>query len=158
MTRAAVLLGLALGAGAACGRKARPVPPELVEPLPPTDLTVASATDGVRLSWLRPDRYSGGGRMKDLDHFLIERALADATPARFTAVATIAVTDQLRFRPERRFDWIDRSVTAGTRYLYRITAVTSDRYRSPAAGPVAIRFEPAEATAPPAPKRKEPIP
>jgi hypothetical protein len=120
-------------------------------------LTAASTADGVRLSWLRPERYSGGGRMKDLDHFLIERALADASPPRFAPLATIMVTDQLRFRPERRFDWVDRSAAPGVRYLYRVTAVTADRYRSRAAGPVAVRFEPAQAAAPPTPP-KEPAP
>jgi hypothetical protein len=153
--RAAALLVLALAAGPACGRKGRLLPPELAEPLPPADLTAASSADGVRLSWLRPDRYSGGGRMKDLDHFLIERALADAVPPRFAPVATILVTDQLRFRRERRFDWVDRSTVPGVRYLYRVTAVTADRYRSRAAGPVAVRFEPA---APPAVPQKEPTP
>jgi predicted small lipoprotein YifL len=157
VTRAAAVIALALAAGTACGRKGRVLPPELVEPMPPADLTAASTTDGVRLSWLRPDRYSGGARMKDLDHFLIERAPADVSPPRFAPVATIMVTDQLRFRPERRFDWVDRSAAPGGRYLYRVTAVTADRYRSRAAGPVAVRFEPTQAAAPPAPP-KEPAP
>jgi hypothetical protein len=157
--RAAMLFGLVLTAAATttCGRKGRLLAPELVRPLPPSDLTAASTPEGVRLSWLRPDRYSGGGRMKDLDHFLIERALADAAPPRFAPVVTIAVTDQLRFRPERRFDWTDRSVVAGTRYLYRVTAVTADRYQSAAAGPVTIRFEP-PATPPSSTAPKEPAP
>ena len=82
--------------------------------------------------------------MNDLGRFLIDRAPDTETgPVPFTRVGKVELTDQNRFRKERRLEWLDRDVTPGQRYLYRVTAVTLDDYRSAPAGPVAVRFGPA---------------
>jgi hypothetical protein len=145
---AVAALALAL---AACGHKNAPVAPELVRPEAPEHLAAIATPEGVRLSWLRPLRYSGGQRMNDLGGFVIERAAAE-TPA-FARVGTLELEDQTRFRKERRLEWIDKSAQRGERYLYRVTAVTLDGYRSAAAGPVAVTYgsAPPAGETPPAP-------
>lgn len=134
-----LVLGLAL-ALTACGQKGPPLPPELVRPEPPGSLAAVATADGVRLTWTRPMRYSGGGRMHDLEGFLIERAPGEGAPVEFTTAGRLELTDQERFRKDRRLEWTDRDVHAGERYLYRVTSLTLDGDRSPPAGPVAIRF------------------
>jgi hypothetical protein len=136
---------------AACGRKGLPVAPELVRPEPVEELAAISTPEGVRLTWLRPLRYSGGQRMNDLGSFLIERAAGEGAAPEFAPVGRLQLEDQARFRKERRLDWTDRSAEPGQRYLYRVTAITLDRYQSTPAGPVAIRFGP-----PASPGAKEP--
>jgi len=123
----------------ACGRKAPPVAPETVRPEAPDNLTATVAADGVLLGWDRPVRYSGGQRMNDLGSFDIQRAAADEASPRFLKVGTFEVEDRLRFRKERHLEWTDKTVEPGQRYLYRVIAVTLDRYRSAPAGPVAVR-------------------
>ena len=136
---AAVLLALAC-ALPACGSKSRPVAPELVEPETVENLAAIATPDGVRLSWLRPTRYTGGGRMNDLGSFEIERAPGgDAAPL-FAKIGTVTLEDQQRFRKERRLEWVDKDVRPGERYRYRVTAVTLDHYRSAPAGPVDVRY------------------
>lgn len=133
---------------AACGRKSAPVAPELVRPGVAENLTAIATPEGVRLTWLRPERYSGGQRMNDLRGFVIERAPGEGAPPAFAAVGRVELDDQTRFRKERRIAWVDREVAPGARYLYRVVALTLDGYRSAAVGPVAVR---AGAPAGPAP-------
>ena len=103
-TATAVLI-LAL---AACGRRSPPLPPELVQPLPPTSLVARSIADGVEVAWHRPDKYSGGQHMRDLGGFDIERALVDGPGAGiFVRVDHLELTDQYRFRIDPRIQWID---------------------------------------------------
>jgi hypothetical protein len=146
---ARLLLAAALLA-MACGRKAPPIAPELVRPEPPEDLSAIATPDGVKLTWLRPMKYSGGARMNDLAGFAIERATADGEAVEFAPVAQVTVQDQERFRKERHMEWIDHSATPGTRYLYRVRARTLDDYESSFAGPIAIRFGPESPAPPPA--------
>jgi len=127
--------------GGACGRKSLPVAPELVRPHAPATLTASTTPEGVRLTWLRPLRYSGGQQMHDLDRFLVERAPGEGAPPTFTRVATVVLEDRFRFRKERRLDWLDKDAKPGELYLYRVTAVTRDGSKSAPAGPVAIRYE-----------------
>ena len=127
--------------GGACGRKSRPVAPELVRPRAPATLAASSTPEGVRLTWLRPLQYSGGQTMHDLDRFLVERAPGEGAAPTFARVATVVLEDRFRFRKERRLDWLDHDVKPGDRYLYRVIAVTRDGSRSGPAGPVVIRYE-----------------
>ena len=152
--RRPLLLAAAVLLLGACGRKAPPVAPELVRPEPPENLAAISSPEGVKLSWLRPMRYSGGKRMNDLARFEIERAPGDGSPPTFTRVATVEVTDQTRFRKERHIEWIDHDVTPGSRHLYRVHAVTLDGYRSAWAGPIAVRFGPGATESPASPKQE----
>jgi hypothetical protein len=131
---AGIILATALACGA-CGQKNRPVAPELVRPEAPGELAATAVADGVKVSWLRPLRYSGGQRMNDLGGFTIERASGDAN---FVKAGTLQLEDQTRFRKERRLEWVDHEVQPGTRYLYRVIAVTLDGYRSAPAGPVSV--------------------
>lgn len=147
MRAAALLVALALVVPA-CGRKGPLIAPELVRPLPPENLSAIATPAGVHLSWQRPLTYSGGGKMNDLGGFTIERAPGDGSPGGFAPVGTFEVQDKDRFRKERQLEWTDPSAVAGTRYLYRVTAYTLDGYRSPPAGPVALRFGPAPAAKP----------
>jgi hypothetical protein len=140
--RAAIGLALAALALGACGRKSAPMAPELVRPETPTDLAAVVTPEGVRLSWIRPLRYSGGERMNDLGGFDIERVSEDGPPADFSKIGTLPLDDQTRFKKERRLDWTDETVEPGGRYLYRVIAFTLDGYRSQAAGPVAVRYGP----------------
>lgn len=145
--RAALALALAVVVGTACGRKGQPLPPELVVPSPPGRLVARATPEGIMLSWTRPDRYTSGRTMKDLGQFVIERAPADAEPAKWTKRTTITLDDRLRFQKQRTFEWLDRDVVAGAGYQYRVTSVTIDRDRSTPAGPVTARF--GSASAPP---------
>jgi hypothetical protein len=138
---------------AACGVRSRPYPPELVQPEPPTDLVVKSQPDGMKLTWRRPTRYSGGKHMRDLAGFDVERA----TDADFAVVGTVTLTDQTRFQQERTMTWTDTGVVVGTTYRYRVIATTLDRYRSAPSEPVTIEHRPgttAEAPPKPAPPPK----
>ncbi len=133
--RAAALVVALVVAG--CGLKSAPQPPELVRPTPPTGLAAVGAPDGIKLSWGRPQRYTGGKRMDDLGAFLIERAPGDGSAPEFVLVHRFVLDDQDRFRQQRRLSWTDTTTTKGERYLYRITAETLDGYTSGLAGPVA---------------------
>jgi hypothetical protein len=144
------MLAAALGL-AACGRKAPPLAPELVRPEPAEDLAAAVVADGVRLTWVRPLRYSGGQRMNDLGHFVIDRAPADAPHPTFARVGQLELDDRMRFRKERRLEWVDHDVVAGGRYLYRVVAVTLDGDESAPAGPVNVEY-----SAGPAPPSRAP--
>ncbi len=126
----------------ACGRKNPPVAPELVQPHAPVSLAATSAADGVRLSWLRPLRYSGGQQMNDLARFVIDRAPGDGPPEDFRRIGELVLDDRFRFRKDRHLEWIDHDAVAGTAYLYRVTSITLDGSRSRPAGPVSIRFQP----------------
>jgi hypothetical protein len=150
MSAARLPLAALLLVTVACGHKGPPLPPELVRPEAAEGLAAAAADDGVRLTWKRPLRYSGGQRMHDLGHFVIERASGDGEGAPFLRVGTLALDDQTRFRRERHLEWVDRDARSGTTYRYRVTAVTLDGYRSLPAGPVALRY------ARPSAARKEP--
>lgn len=140
MRRAAALLVALACAPPACGRKAPPVAPETVQPETVENLAAIATPEGVRLSWLRPTRYTGGGRMNDLGGFEIERAPGEGAAPEFVKVDTVVLEDQERFRKERRLEWVDKDVLPGERYRYRVTAVTLDHYRSAPAGPVEVRY------------------
>ncbi|HZP43062.1 MAG TPA: hypothetical protein VFD84_16345 [Candidatus Binatia bacterium] len=139
---ARVVLALAVVAavGAACGRKSVPIAPELVRPETAEGLAAVATPEGVRLSWLRPLRYTGGRKMNDLDGFEIERAAADGERPTWDRIGEITLDDRTRFRKARRIEWTDTEASPGRRYLYRVRSRTLDGYRSAWAGPVAIRF------------------
>jgi hypothetical protein len=123
---------------AACGLKNDPVAPELVRPLPPAGLKASSTRDGVALRWRRPTSYTGGGRMRDLGGFDVERAAELAGP--FTKVGTLTLTDQQRFRQEHDLTWTDREVEPGAEYVYRVIAFTTGGSRGAPSSPVQIRY------------------
>jgi len=126
-----------------CGRKGPVLAPQLVRPETPEGFAAVSTPDGVRLTWLRPLHYTGGGRMNDLDRFEIDRTVAtDGGKPEYEKVDEVKIDDRNRFRKERRIEWVDKTAVPGTKYLYRVTAVTLDRYRSAPAGPVTVQYGP----------------
>jgi hypothetical protein len=145
------LLAVLLVVAAACGRKGAPLAPEVVQPEAPSALTATSTPEGVRLTWRRPERYTGGSKMNDLGEFRVERASPDEARTVFRRVAVVPLEDRFRFRKERRIEWADRDAAAGRTYLYRVFGVTLDGYVSEPAGPVTIRHEPKPAPPEPAP-------
>jgi predicted small lipoprotein YifL len=130
------LLLFACVALTACGVKGRLRAPEDVHPRAPTRLLAQSTAAGVRLTWNRPVRYGGGLRMDDLGGFDVERAAGEG--GAFARVARIELTDQGRFRKERKQEWTDLNVTPGATYRYRVIAFTLDGYESDPAGPVTV--------------------
>ena len=140
----------------ACGKKESPRPPQLVRPQTIQDLNARPVEDGIRLTWTRPTATVEGRSMPDLDGVMISRAAEVPTSTRpedliFEHIATIHLDDRGRFNKVRKMTFDDRSVVAGTVYLYRVTAFTLDRYfslPSPAArsrwpgAPPATRPEP----------------
>jgi hypothetical protein len=89
--------------------------------------------------------------MRDLGGFDIDRATG-ADGLEFAHVGSYELTDQTRFRQESKVEWTDPSATTGETYRYRVTAFTTDGYRSAPAGPITIQHTPGTAaTAPPPP-------
>lgn len=121
---------------AGCGRPAPPRAPEDVRPHPLADLAASNVADGIQLSWSRPQLYADGTRMTDLGGFAIERATADALS--YQRIAELAVTDRDRFRQIKRFKHLDRDVTPGILYRYRVVSFTVDRYFSAPSNAVTI--------------------
>ena len=117
----------------------------VVKVLSTPDDPAGAVADGVRLTWQRPLRYSGGQRMNDLDHFVIDRAPAEAARPTFVHVGRFDLDDQTRFRKERHIEWVDHDVVPGGRYLYRVLAITLDGYESAPAGPVSVQYRAAAA-------------
>ena len=133
VARGIVALALVM---AACGTRSRVLPPELVQPEPPTALIAGSNVDGVKLTWHRPTQYSGGQHMRDLGGFDVERAVGDSYD--YAKVETVLLDDQTRFRQEKLMQWTDTAVEVGQTYRYRVIAFTTDGYRSVPSAPVTI--------------------
>jgi hypothetical protein len=112
---------------AGCGIKSRPQPPSAVRPQRIIDLTAVSAGNGIRIRWSRPERYTGGGRMRDLGKFQILRATGGGAPQ---LIADIPVTDLQRFRQQHHFSYLDSDTEMGRRYRYQIISLTTDGYES----------------------------
>jgi hypothetical protein len=123
-------------AALSCGRKGPPRPPEDVLPRRIADLGASNTADGIQLSWRRPESYASGERMTDLGGFMVERASGAALD--YQRVAVLEVTDRDRFRQVKRFKHLDRDVTPGVAYRYRVVSFTVDRYFSEPSNAVTI--------------------
>jgi hypothetical protein len=121
---------------AGCGRKGLPRAPEDVVPRSLADLAASNVADGIQLSWSRPQLYADGTRMPDLGGFLVERATDAALT--YQRIAELTVTDRDRFRQIKRFKHLDRDVTLGVAYRYRVVSFTVDRYFSAPSNAVTI--------------------
>jgi len=135
---AAALLAVLLLA--ACGNKTPPLPPEVVSPREPTNLAGTPTTGGVLLVFRRPTETVGGRRMNDVGGFLIERSAEDGV--QFVQIGDFQLTDEQRYRQDRRLEWTDATAVPGETYLYRVIAYTLDGYHSTPAGPIKVTFTP----------------
>ena len=125
---------------AACGNKTPPLPPEVVSPREPASLTATSTTGGVQLVFRRPTETTGGKRMNDLRGFQIERSPEGGVE--FVQIGDFQLSEEQRFRQDRRLEWTDATALPGETYLYRVIAYTLDGYHSEPAGPVEVTFTP----------------
>ena len=121
------IAGLAAMLTVGCGVKSAPIPPEYALPERIVSLNAVSETNGVRLSWERPDRTVGGRKMRDLERFEVERA---ENTAEFNPIAQIPVTDLDRFQQEHQFSYLDSTAQLGHHYRYQVISETQDAYRS----------------------------
>ncbi len=120
---AAVLTAVVAG----CGAKSRPIPPELTHPERVNDLSAKPDPNGIRLTWSRPMKYSGGASLSDLAGFRLLRAEGDGPLAE---IAQLPIADQERFQKVRRFAYVDTTAQMGHRYRYMMIAETTDGYQS----------------------------
>ncbi len=132
------LVALTLLPAAGCGRRGAPRPPEDVLPETITRLAARNEHDGVVLTWPRPERYTGGGKMNDLGEFAVERSSAAGESPTFMTVARIPVLDRDRFRQVKNFRFTDREIEACVTYRYRIVSSTTDGYVSAPSNEVEI--------------------
>ena len=129
-----------------CGVKSQPIPPEAARPEKIAGLEAANAKEGIRLTWIRPENYAGGAKMKDLGSFSISRA-AEGKPAE--KIGDIQVHDEGRFQVQNTFNFIDGDTIMGKTYHYQVTSNTTDGYVSMPSNDVTIVRK--AASAPPNP-------
>jgi hypothetical protein len=135
--RRIVLFALAMWISA-CGLKADPRGADQVRPKTITTLTGQLAADGVHLTWQRPATYVNGQRMDDLAGFLVFRGLPGQQAEQ---IAEIPVADRERFRPEKRFEYVDKTPSKGTTYYYRVISYTLDKYYGGPSNQVSVAVE-----------------
>jgi hypothetical protein len=123
---------------AGCGVKSPPIPPERAVPERIVGLDATSQKNGVLLSWERPDETAGGGKLRDLGSFEVERA-ENSGP--FEDLIEIPVTDQDRFQQQRRFSYLDAGAQVGHHYRYQVISSTVDSYRSDPSNEAEITHE-----------------
>jgi hypothetical protein len=123
---------------AGCGVKSPPIPPERAVPERIVGLDATSQKNGVLLSWERPDENAGGGKLRDLGSFEVERA-ENSGP--FEDLIEIPVTDQDRFQQQRRFSYLDAGAQVGHHYRYQVISSTVDSYRSDPSNEAEITHE-----------------
>jgi hypothetical protein len=123
----AVVAAMAIAMAPGCGSKSRPIPPELTHPDRVNDLAAKPDPKGIRLTWSRPMKYSGGATLKDLAGFRLLRAEGKGD---LTEIAELPVTDQERFQKVRRFAYVDTTAKMDHSYRYMMIAETADGYQS----------------------------
>jgi hypothetical protein len=124
---------------AACGLKGDPRPSELVRPKAVVDLAGEILPEGIKLRWSRPDSSVDGERLDDLGGFLVFRG----TPGTLAEeVAQVPVVDRERFKRQKAYEHVDKTVSKGNSYYYRIVAFTTDDYYSAPSNQVSVTLEP----------------
>ena len=121
-----------------CGVKSQPVPPQQAVPERIVGLDATAGKTGVLLSWERPDRTAGGGRLRDLGSFEVDRA--ENTGA-FHQLAEVPVTDQDRFQQQPKFSYLDAGAEVGRHYRYQVLSSTLDAYRSDPSNEAEITYQ-----------------
>jgi hypothetical protein len=124
---------------AACGLKSDPRGVDQVRPKTISSLTGKLADDGVHLAWQRPATYMNGQRMDDLGGFLVFRGLPGQQAEQ---IGEVPVTDRNRFRPEKKFEYVDKQVSKGATVYYRVITYTTDKYYSLPSNEVTVAAPP----------------
>lgn len=118
-----------------CGLKARPKPAKKAVPEPPTALKAEVEAEGVRLSFILPERNTDGSGLTDLEIIEVQRAMApgDECP---TCPVSYSTVGEIRHRyvpgevlPKGRMSFLDKLDRAGL-YRYRAVAVNSESNKS----------------------------
>jgi hypothetical protein len=122
-----VLVAICESVWLGCGVKSAPIPPDDARPEQIQDLEAASAKNGIRLTWSRPQKYNSGDKITDLRGFTVSRAEGDGN---YQTVRDVPVTDQGRFQVVQTFTITDDATQVGTTYRYKVVANTTDNYRS----------------------------
>jgi hypothetical protein len=135
LTFALMIAALASAVFLGCGVKSPPISPEAARPEKILGLEAANAKDGIRLSWDRPETYSGGQKMRDLGGFTISRA-QEGKPVE--KIGDIQVYDEGRFQAQHTFTFIDGATIPGKTYHYQVTSSTSDGYVSEPSNDVTV--------------------
>jgi hypothetical protein len=143
-----MLAAVANFASLGCGVKSMPIPPEAARPEKILDLEAATAKNGIRLTWGRPDNYAGGQKMRDLAGFTVSRSEADGP---YRKIIDIPVTDQGRFQVQRTFTYMDNATELGKSYRYQVVSNTTDGYVSVPSNTVTVLRK----IPPPAPKPED---
>ena len=123
----------------ACGLKGDPRPSALVRPKAVVDLAGEILPEGIKLRWSRPDSSVDGERLDDLGGFLVFRG----TPGTLAEeIAQVPVVDRERFKRQKGYEHVDKTVSKGNSYYYRIVAFTTDDYYSAPSNQVSVTLEP----------------
>ncbi len=124
---------------AACGLKADPRGADQIRPKTISNLTAQPAGDGVHLAWQRPSNYVNGQRMDDLGGFLVFRGAPGQEAAQ---IGDVLVSDRERFRPEKKFEYVDKQAAKGETFYYRVISYTTDKYYSFPSNQVTVAVQP----------------
>jgi len=124
---------------AGCGLKADPRGANQVRPRTISSLTGQLAADGIHLAWQRPGTYVNGQRMDDLGGFKVFRGLPGEQAEE---IADLPVTDRDRFRPEKKFEYVDKHVAKGATVYYRVITYTTDKYYSAPSNQITLAVQP----------------
>ena len=139
MPRSMMLALCAALCAAACGLKADPRGADQVRPKTISNLTAQLADDGVHLAWQRPATYVNGQRMDDLGGFLVFRGQRGQEAQQ---IGDVPVVDRERFRPEKRFEYVDKQAAKGETVYYRVITYTTDKYYSFPSNQVTVTLQP----------------
>jgi predicted small lipoprotein YifL len=136
---ATLSLTLLFAAGAACGRKGPPVPPEDRVPMRPNAVNATVLPNAIVVEWTNPVRRVDGSRLQDValarlyrrdDGGAGEPRAAIRDGERIVGYTLLAVIDlarpQLATVQGNRVRYVDRAgLIAGRRYTYVVTATDS---------------------------------
>jgi hypothetical protein len=130
-----IFAALANVAWLGCGVKSMPISPEAARPEKISDLEAATAKNGIRLTWGRPDSYAGGEKMRDLAGFTVSRSAGEGP---YQKIIDVPVTDQGRLQVQHTFTYMDNATELGKTYRYEVVSNTSDGYVSEPSNTVTV--------------------
>jgi len=119
----------------ACGKKARPKPPEDLAPLPVANLVATGTVDGVQLRWTLATEEEP--TEKGVTGFEVRRVLYQNSEE----VSSTVISKTVSYAEgEVAFSYLDEEVLPGKVYRYRVLVVDSEGRTSPETGSLSVRF------------------